>query len=101
MGIEYGGLVPLDRYLNVAQNELISAYRTRLGAIQTEATSTVATLPISSQVDAAQLQQTLGRTLIDVFVGTLSASRPGSLEDIKNCQVILPYNGNSTVLVRN
>ena len=30
-----------------------------------------------------QFQQTLGRTLIDLFVGTPRASRPGSLEDVK------------------
>ena len=43
MGIDNGGLIPMDRYLTVARNELISAYRARHGAIQTEATSAVAT----------------------------------------------------------
>ena len=84
MGIDNGGLIPMDRYLTVARNELISAYRARHGAIQTEATSAVATPSALVQtVDLVQFQQNLGRTLIDLFVGTLRASRPGSLEDVK------------------
>lgn len=91
MGIEYGGLVPLDRYLSTAQNELVSAYRARLATIQTEATSAVMTPPALAQpVDTVQFKQTLGRTLIDVFVWTLRTSRPGSLEDVKR---LAGYNG--------
>ena len=62
----------MDRYLTVARNKLISAYRARHGAIQTEATSAVATPSALVQtVDLVQFQQNLGRTLIDLFVGTL------------------------------